>query len=136
MAKGSRGSPPRGQVAPEPCRPALDLAPEPRSPDATLALSSSSQARVLCTSTVRSGVLKRPGGHAPSPVETRALYTFTYVGGGGRGAGRGAEEGPLGGPASQRLKVSLRFGRSCAWVPVCARAPTPRGVLGWRRGGG
>lgn len=80
--------------SPRPRRPAQVLAPESGSSDPTLALSSSSQApRVLCTSTTKKqGAEKAGRGYAPSPAETRAIYTFIYWGG-GRGAGRGRARG-------------------------------------------
>lgn len=68
---------------------------------------------MLCTSTVRIRVLKRPGGDAPSPVETRAIYT------GGRVEGE-----PEWWPSFAEIKsVSLSLVKSSARVPVCELRP-------------
>lgn len=82
---------------------------------------------MLCPSTVRIRVLKRLGGDAPSPVETRAIYIFIYWGGGGRVEGE-----PAWWPSFAEIKsMSLRLGKSNTRVPVCERRPQV-GVSGRR----
>lgn len=80
-------------------------------------------------------MLNRPGGGggAPSPVETRAIYTFIYWRVGGRAWGE-----PAGWPSFAEIKsLSLRLGKSQAWVPVCAHGGPGmgRGAAGGGGGG-
>lgn len=85
---------------------------------------------MLCTSTTKKqGAEKAGRGYAPSPAETRAIYTFIYWGGGERDGGE-----PAGWPSFAEIKsLSQTQQKSCLDACVCAGEPQELGAARGKR---
>lgn len=127
----SRGAQ-RDQVTPETLRPALDLTQGSGAQIPPVLFALPCRRQVLCSSTVRSRVLNRPGGGSSLSRRDQSYLCIYILGDGGRARGE-----PTGWPCLAEIKrLSLGLGKNLASLGACVCAGTPGEGLGVEAGRG